>query len=118
METATLYTVLYGKQALPRTGLQVLWPIQGVGEDWLGGLHAGPYCWCPNSPLFHISQLKPFVLDNTSVYGTLLVTTDLESAAITPEAVIDCRLVKKGNTLVPQVCVTWIGLPGSSTTWE
>ena len=38
IEIATLYTVLYVKQALPQTGLQVLWPMQGVGEDWLGGL--------------------------------------------------------------------------------
>jgi len=27
-------------------------------------------------------------------------------------------LVKKGNTTIPQVKVTWTGLPSSATTWE
>jgi len=46
------------------------------------------------------------------------VTTDLEATAAQPEAILERRLVKKGNTAIPQVKVTWTGLPSSATTWE
>ena len=69
-------------------------------------------------PVFHISQLKPFIADYTPVYDTLPVTTDLEATAAQPEAILERRLVKKGNTAIPQVKVTWTGLPSSATTWE
>jgi hypothetical protein len=69
-------------------------------------------------PVFHISQLKPFVADYSPVYDTLPVTTDLEAAAAIPLTVVDRRLVKKGNTAVTQVKVTWSGLPSSASTWE
>ena len=57
-------------------------------------------------PVFHISQLKPFITDYTPVYDTLPVTIDLEAAAAKPEAILERRLVKKGNTAIPQVKVT------------
>jgi len=69
-------------------------------------------------PVFHISQLKPFVADYTPVFDTLPVTTDLEAAAAVPDRIIDRRLVKKGNTAIPQVTVLWTGLPPSTATWE
>jgi hypothetical protein len=69
-------------------------------------------------PVFHISQLKPFVGDYTPVYSTLPVTTDLEAAAAIPKEIIDRRLVHKGNSAIPQVKVVWTGLPASSATWE
>ena len=69
-------------------------------------------------PVFHISQLKPFVPDCTPVFDTLPVTTDLEAAAAVPDKIIDRRLVKKGNTTIPQVKVLWTGLHQSTTTWE
>jgi len=69
-------------------------------------------------PVFHISQLKPFSADYTPVYDSLPVITDLEAADTVPEAIIDRRLVKKGNIVVPQVKLTWLGLPSSATTWE
>ena len=46
------------------------------------------------------------------------MTTDLEAADTVPEKIIDRRLVKKGNTAVPQVKISWVGLPASTTTWE
>ena len=52
------------------------------------------------------------------MYDTLPVTTDLEAAAAKPEAILERRLVKKGNTAIPQVKVTWTGLPSSAMTWE
>ena len=69
-------------------------------------------------PVFHVSQLKPFIADYTPVYDTLPVTTDLEAATAKPQAILERRLVEKGNTAIPQVKVTWTGLPTSATTWE
>jgi len=69
-------------------------------------------------PIFHIFQLKPFSADYTPVYDSLPVITDLEAADTVPEAIIDRRLVKKGNTAIPQVKLTWVGVPTSATTWE
>jgi hypothetical protein len=68
--------------------------------------------------VFHISQLKPFTADYTPVYATLPVTTDLEAAATIPQEILERRLVKKGNTAIPQVRVRWSGLPEAATTWE
>jgi len=65
-------------------------------------------------PVFHISQLKPFTADYTPVYDSLPGVTDLEASATKPQAIIDRRLVKKGNTAVPQVKLTWVGLPSSA----
>jgi hypothetical protein len=68
--------------------------------------------------VFHISQLKPFHADYTPVYDELPILTDLEAAAAVLATIIDRRLVKKGNAAVPQVKLTWTGLPASSATWE
>ena len=35
-----------------------------------------------------------------------------------PELILQRRLVKKGNTAVPQVFVKWSGLSPASATWE
>jgi hypothetical protein len=68
--------------------------------------------------VFHISQLKPFIADYSPVYESLPVTTDLEASETEPLEIMDRRLVKKGNAAIPQVKVTWTGLPSSTTTWE
>jgi len=52
------------------------------------------------------------------VFDTLPVTTDLEAAAAVPDRIIDRRLVKKGNTTIPQVKVLWTSLHQSTATWE
>jgi len=52
------------------------------------------------------------------VFDTLLVTTNLEAAAAVPDRIIDRRLVKKGNTTIPQVKVLWTGLQSSTAMWE
>lgn len=68
--------------------------------------------------VFHISQLKPFPADYTPVYDSLPVIKDLEAADTVLVAVIDRRLVKKGNTAIPLVKLIWVGLPSTATTWE
>ena len=69
-------------------------------------------------PVFHISQLKPFTPNYTPVYSALPLLSDLSAADLFPEAVLDRRLVKKGNRAVPQVLVKWAHLPSTSATWE
>jgi hypothetical protein len=69
-------------------------------------------------PVFHISQLKPFTADYTPVFEELPRVTDLSITATTPEAVLERRLVKKGNVAVPQVKVKWMNLSVSAATWE
>lgn len=69
-------------------------------------------------PIFHISQLKPLILYYTPVNDSLLVVIDLKPAATTPQAIIDHCLIKKGNTVVPQAKLTWVGLPATATTSE
>jgi hypothetical protein len=69
-------------------------------------------------PVFHISQLKPFHKDYTPVFSTLPVLTDLQASNALPAEIQDRRLVRKGNNAIPQVLVTWTGLPVTSATWE
>ena len=69
-------------------------------------------------PVFHISQLKAFHPDYTPAYSTLPTLTDLAASEAVPERILVRRLIKKGNTAVPQVLLTWTGLPEHSTTWE
>lgn len=69
-------------------------------------------------PVFHISQLKPFVADYSPVFSELPVTTDIAAAAAVPATVLERRLVRKGATAVPQVLINWTGLPDAAATWE
>lgn len=69
-------------------------------------------------PVFHVSQLKPFTPDYTRVFKTLPSVVDLSSASLLPEAVLDRRLVKRGNAAIPQVLVKWRSIPVESATWE
>lgn len=69
-------------------------------------------------PVFHISQLKPFVADYSPVFSSLPSTTDIEAAAAVPEAILEHRLVKKGAGAIPQVLIKWTKLPAVAATWE
>lgn len=51
-------------------------------------------------PVFHISQLKEFHPDYTPVFSKLLVLTDLQAANATPAAILERRLVRKGNNAI------------------
>jgi len=62
--------------------------------------------------------LKPFTEDYRPVFENLPVLTDLEAANTTPKEIIDHSKVKKGNTAIPQVKLTWVGLPDNAVTWE
>ena len=68
--------------------------------------------------VFHVSQLKPFTEDYSPEYSDISRIITLETADLQPEAILEHRLVKKGNTTVSQVRVKWSHLPEDSATWE
>lgn len=43
---------------------------------------------------------------------------DLSAHTPQPELILDRRLVKKGNTAIPQVLVKWTGFSPEAATWE
>lgn len=68
-------------------------------------------------PVFHVSQLKAFVLDYTPVYSSLPVPVTLDAAAVQPEVILDWRLVKKGKVARVQALIKWTSLPVEHATW-
>lgn len=69
-------------------------------------------------PVFHVSQLKPFTPDYSPVFAELPRLTDLTTATLQPELILDRRMVKKGNTSIVQLRVQWSSLSPDSATWE
>lgn len=69
-------------------------------------------------PVFHVSQLKPFTPDYSPVFSELPHAPDLTAAPLQPVAILDRRMVKKGNSSVVQVRVQWSSLSPASATWE
>ena len=69
-------------------------------------------------PTFHVSQLKAFTPDHTPVFSDLPPLVQLDGSDVLPEAILERRLVKKGNRAVPQVLIKWTKLPATSATWE
>lgn len=69
-------------------------------------------------PVFHVSQLKPFIPDHSPVFKDLPKVVELDTKQVQPEAVLDRRLVKKGNQAIPQVLVKWTNIPVEASTWE
>lgn len=67
-------------------------------------------------PVFHVSQLKPFNPDFTPVFSLLPRVTDLLATDLQSKVVLQRRLVKKGNHVVPYVLIKWASLPDSAAT--
>jgi hypothetical protein len=65
--------------------------------------------------VFHVSQLKPAIGANTPVSS---VIPDLSQAVQIPEEVLDSRLTRRGNKVIPQLLVRWSGWPALLATWE
>jgi hypothetical protein len=64
----------------------------------LAGRHTN---WsCSIHLVFHVSQLKQFIPNFTSVFSNLPVLTDFSQEDLQPEAIIERRLVKKGNSAI------------------
>jgi hypothetical protein len=68
--------------------------------------------------VFHVSQLKDYTPDFTPVFKDLPTLPALDTMETEPEAVLDRRLMKKGNSSVLQVLIKWSNLPPDAATWE
>uniref|UniRef100_A0A8R7VAA2 Integrase catalytic domain-containing protein n=1 Tax=Triticum urartu TaxID=4572 RepID=A0A8R7VAA2_TRIUA len=68
-------------------------------------------------PIFHISQLKPLTPNYSPVFSELPSTGDLTTVDTTPVAILDRRMMKRGNASVVQLHVQW-DKPATATTWE
>jgi hypothetical protein len=66
-------------------------------------------------PVFHVSQLKQAVTDQTEVVSTM--PSDIDCPRV-PERVLQRRLVTKGVHPVQQVLVKWSNWPLELSTWE
>jgi hypothetical protein len=69
-------------------------------------------------PVFHVSQLKSYIPDHTPVFQELPTPLQLDVAALTPQEILDRRLVKKDNASYLQVLIKWSSMPASMATWE
>lgn len=69
-------------------------------------------------PVFHISQLKASHPDHTPIYSDISTLVNLTTVDLQPEAILDRRLVKKGNNAIPHVLIKWTSLQATSATWE
>jgi hypothetical protein len=66
---------------------------------------------------FHVSRLKGFTPDFTPIFSSPMIPS-LDISAAQPEATLDHRLSKRGNTTVVQVLIKWSSLPLDTTTWK
>lgn len=69
-------------------------------------------------PVFHVSQLKPFTPNYTPVYTDIPAVPDFTTVAPVPVAILDRRMVRKGNAAAPQVLIQWAHVPPECATWE
>jgi hypothetical protein len=68
--------------------------------------------------VFHVSQLKEYRADYTPVFSELPAFPTLDTIAAEPEAILDRRMMKKGNAPMIQVLIKWKTLPDEEATWE
>jgi hypothetical protein len=69
-------------------------------------------------PVFHVSQLKTHIPNNTLVYSQLPSVAFAEGTSLEPELILDRLLVQKGAVVVVQVLIKWMGLPAKMLSWE
>jgi hypothetical protein len=56
-------------------------------------------------PVFHVSRLKPFTADYAPMFQPLELPPQLDLKDLEFETMLDRRLSRKGNAIVPQVLV-------------
>jgi hypothetical protein len=69
-------------------------------------------------PVFHVSQLKPFVPKYTPVFRELSAIPDLAVAAIEPDEILERRMVCSGNVAATQILIKRRGLDADHASWE
>nr|KYP42427.1 hypothetical protein KK1_036173 [Cajanus cajan]KYP42432.1 hypothetical protein KK1_036178 [Cajanus cajan] len=69
-------------------------------------------------PVFHCSQLKPCKGDHSQPYVPLPINnTDLQPV-IQLVAILQSRVILRGQQQIPQYLVQWEGLDAANATWE
>jgi hypothetical protein len=66
--------------------------------------------------IFH--SWRTFAQNYSPMFLELPKCPTLDALDTEPETVLECRLVKKGNSVVPQVLIKWTGLPADRVAWE
>jgi len=69
-------------------------------------------------PIFHVSLLKRKIGDATIVLSKLPVSDKKGRMQIVPIAILDRKLMKKGNGAATAVLVQWSNLYPEDATWE
>jgi hypothetical protein len=69
-------------------------------------------------PVFHVSQLKPFMPKYTPVFSDISQLVDLSGRDVHPVQLLDHHLVRRGHKPVVQVQVASSELPNDATSWE
>lgn len=69
-------------------------------------------------PVFHVSQLKLITANYSLVFADLPEPPDLCAVTLQPEAILERRMIKKGNSTIPQLKVQWHGIAADHATWE
>ena len=67
--------------------------------------------------IFHVSQLKRWYEVPRDISHPLVLQLSSPYCP-TPDTILERRLVKKGNKVVCQVFVQWLGLEADQATWE
>ncbi|XP_078166228.1 uncharacterized protein LOC144560881 [Carex rostrata] len=69
-------------------------------------------------PVFHVSQLKGRIGNGQPVLPNLPIMGADGKWRVEPVAILQRRIVKKGNTAAAEILVQWSNLPESEATWE
>jgi hypothetical protein len=69
-------------------------------------------------PVVHVSQLKKGIKPTDEVSTTLPVSLLHFQAPPQPQALNGARMIRQGRKMIPQIKVSWQGLPRSCDSWE
>lgn len=69
-------------------------------------------------PVVHVSQLKKAVKPTDEVSSSLPIAFMRMQVKVQPAEIIEGRLVRRGNKMMPQVLIRWEGLPANCISWE
>ena len=69
-------------------------------------------------PVFHVSQLKPFMPDYSPIFAELPRVQDLSASTTEPVKILERRMMKHGDAPVVQLKIQWSPTSTDSATWE
>jgi hypothetical protein len=68
--------------------------------------------------VFHVLQLREYIPDYTPVFTDLPTVPQLDCIDTEHEAILNRRMMKKGNQAIVQVLIKWMNLPKETAMWE